>query len=235
MPDTGSALIARSPIRPAEPVTAVAGWEVSGARATSPLTITDLTPLAKVLVRAGWDGPAAAALGVPHGRAARNSSGALVTGSGPGEWLVLAPPGTAAEAAARLQHAAGGAELVTVLEVTHGLAVIRITGERSADLLAKLCAVDLGDRVTPDGSALRSSVARLAAGVVRDDQGRDDQGRDGRDRDGQDRDDQDRDGPAGRSYLLHCDRSYGQYLFGAVADAGREFGIEVDGFRLPGI
>lgn len=228
MSDPGSALIARSPIRPAEPVTAVAGWEVSGARATSPLTITDLTPLAKVLVRAGWDGPAAAALGVPHGRAARDSSGALVTGSGPGEWLVLAPPGTAAEAAARLRHAtdaADGAELVTVLEVTHGLAVLRITGERSADLLAKLCAVDFSDRVTPDGSALRSSVARLAAGVVRDDQ----------DRDNHDRDNHDRDGRAVRSYLLHCDRSYGQYLFGAVADAGREFGIEVDGFRLPGI
>ena len=216
MSEPGSALIARSPIRPAEPVTVVAGWEVSGNRATSPLTITDLTPLAKIVVRARWDGAAAGALGVPHGRGARNDTGALVTGSSPGEWLVLAPPGTAPEVTAALREAADGAELVTVLDLTHGLAVMRITGERSADLLAKVCAVDFGDRVTPDGSALRSSVARLAAGVVRDDQ------------DGAS-------APAVRSYLLHCDRSYGEYLFGALVDAGREFGIEVDGFRLPGI
>ncbi len=35
-----------------------------------------------------------------------------------------------------------------------------------------------------------------------------------------------------RSYLLHCERSSGQYLFDAVLDAGREFGIQVDGFSL---
>ena len=216
MSEPGSVLFARSPIRPAEPVTVVAGWQVSGNRATSPLTITDLAPLAKAVVRARWDGAAAGALGVPHGRAARNGTGALVTGSGPGEWLVLAPPGTTPEVAAALPEAAADAELVTALDLTHGLAVMRITGERSADLLAKVCAVDFSDRVTPDGSALRSSVARLPAGVVRDDH------------DGES-------APAGRSYLLHCDRSYGEYLFGALVDAGREFGIEVDGFRLPGI
>jgi hypothetical protein len=37
------------------------------------------------------------------------------------------------------------------------------------------------------------------------------------------------------SYLLHCERSSGQYLFGALAGAGEPFGIGVDGFRLPGI
>lgn len=38
-----------------------------------------------------------------------------------------------------------------------------------------------------------------------------------------------------RSYLLHFERSYGQYLFDALLDAGREFGIDVDGFVSPGI
>jgi heterotetrameric sarcosine oxidase gamma subunit len=204
--------VARSAILPADPVTTVAGWEVSGRRATSALTIADLTPLAKVLVRAGADGATAGVLGVPHGRAVRDGSGTLVTGSGPGEWLVLAPPGTAGEVIAGLRGAVGDAELVTLLDLTHALAMIRITGERSPDVLAKLCPLDFADRAAPDGSALRSSVAGLAAGVVRDDRP-----------------------PADRSYLLHCDRSYGQYLFGALLDAGREFAIEVDGFRLPGI
>ena len=38
-----------------------------------------------------------------------------------------------------------------------------------------------------------------------------------------------------RSYLLHCERSSGQYLFGALVSAGESLGVGVDGFRLPGI
>ena len=38
-----------------------------------------------------------------------------------------------------------------------------------------------------------------------------------------------------RSYLLHCERSYGQYLFDALMDAGDEFGIGVDEPVDPGI
>jgi len=37
-----------------------------------------------------------------------------------------------------------------------------------------------------------------------------------------------------RSYLLHCERSSGQYLFDALVDAGVEYDIEVDGFVDPG-
>lgn len=46
----------------------------------------------------------------------------------------------------------------------------------------------------------------------------------------------DQQGTAGpvRSYLLHCERSCGQYLFDALLDAGAEFGIDIDGFRAPG-
>jgi glycine cleavage system aminomethyltransferase T len=45
-----------------------------------------------------------------------------------------------------------------------------------------------------------------------------------------------RDDVAGvRSYLLHCERSSGRYLFDALVSVGHDFGIEVDGFRAPGI
>ena len=37
------------------------------------------------------------------------------------------------------------------------------------------------------------------------------------------------------SYLLHCERSSGRYLFDAVMSVGHDFGIEIDGFRVPGI
>jgi heterotetrameric sarcosine oxidase gamma subunit len=206
--------VARSPIRHAGAVTTVAGWEVSDRQSAAPLTLTDCTPLAKVLVRAAEDGPATRALGVRRGRAARDAHGALVVGSGPGEWLVLGPPGTApalAQRLARLLAPAAEDELVSVLDLTHGRALMRLTGARSADLLAKVCAIDLAEEVTPDGAAFRSSVARLVTDVVRDDV----------------------DGVA--SYLLHCETSSGNYLFEALLDAGREFGIDTDGFRAPGL
>jgi len=210
--------VSRSPIAPAPPVRVEAGWEVSGCRSDAALTITDCTPLAKVHLRAPWNGAMAKALGVPFGRAGRDPEDGrwLVVGSGPGEWFVLAPPGVAAAAAAAgwlATMAADSApeEFVSVVDLTHGRALVRITGRDAADLLARLCGADLHDDMAPDGAALRSAVAGVATALVR----------------------------AARagvpSYLLHCERSSGQYLFGALVSAGESLGVGVDGFRLPGI
>ena len=200
--------IARSPIAPAPPVTVEHGWEISARRSDADLRIVDCTPLAKVLVHASTAGEVARTLGIPFGRAARDECGTLVTGSGPGEWLLLAPPGASATVAGRVKEVQDEG-LVSVFDATHGRALMRITGARAADLLAKVCGVDLSEEVTPDGAAFRSSVAKLVTDVVRDDQGGE------------------------RSYLLHCERSSGQYLFDALIDAGDEFGIEVEGFVAP--
>ncbi len=78
-------------------------------------------------------------------------------------------------------------------------------------MLAKVCGIDSGDGITPDGAAFRTAVAALATDVIRDDNGGE------------------------RSYLLHCERSSGGYLFGELLAAGSEFGIEIDGFTTPGI
>ena len=215
-----NAPIARSPIAAPAPVAIVAGCEVSARRSTAELRITDCTPLAKVTVRADPAGATAHILGVSLGRAARDAHGVLVIGSGPGEWMLLGTPGTAAAIAARVAPASSG-ELVTVIDATHGRALVRVTGADSARMLAKLCPVDLSDRVTPDGAAFRSSIAALVTDVIRDDIQPDDKA----------------DGPAdnvkARSYLLHCERSSGQYLFDSILDAGAEFRIEVDGFTKP--
>lgn len=210
-------MIARSPVRPVQP-TVVAGWEVTGRPGQAGLVLTDLTPLAKVGVKARFDGPLARALGISFGRAARDSAGALVIGSGPGEWLILGPVGEGRALRHRLEKTAAqeaGQELVTVLDLTHGRALMRLTGTPAAATLAKVCSIDLADASTPNGTAFRSSVANMVADVIRDDQ----------------------ESTAGIvvSYLLHCERSYGQYLFDALLDAGAEFGIGVGGFRAPGI
>ena len=208
-----TAPLARSPIPPPAPVTVIAGWEVSAVRATGDLTLTDCTPLAKVLIRAPASGAVAGELGVPFGRAARDEAGALVVGSGPGEWLLLAAPGQGPAVTARLEAMAGRvpAEHVSVIDLTHGRALMRLTGPAAAGVLATVCGIDLSDRFTPGGTAFRSAVAAVATDVIRDD-------------------------AAGvRSYLLHCERSSGRYLFDALVSVGHDFGIEIDGFRAPGI
>ncbi len=195
------------------------GWAVSGRRSTAALSVTDQSALTKVAVRASLDGAMAETLGVRFGRAVRPSwdvngstTDVLLIGSGPGEWLVVASPGQQTKVIGWLEDAAAQAgELVSILDMTHGRALVRLTGTRAPDLLAKECGVDLHEALCPNGSAWRSAVAGVATDLVRDD----------------------RDGT--RSYLLHCERSSGQYLFDSLLDAGREFGVDVNGFVPPEI
>jgi heterotetrameric sarcosine oxidase gamma subunit len=208
--------LARSPIAPPEPVIVQDGWQVSAVRARGELTLTDCTPLAKVAVaahraelsrpglsRPGLSRPGlsrAELNGVRFGRAARDQAGTLVVGSGPGEWLLIGPPGQASALEPEDED-------VTCVDLTHGRALVRLTGDRSVAVLAKVCGIDFADRFVPDGSALRTAVAAVATDVIRDDRG------------------------GARSYLLHCERSSGQYLFDALLRAGAEIGLEVDGFH----
>jgi heterotetrameric sarcosine oxidase gamma subunit len=185
------------------------GWEVTARHATGDLRLADLGPLVKLTVRGPADGAVRAALGPAFGRTVRPAGGpladTLVVGSGPGEWLVLGAPGRSGELlAATRAIVAGSGEFASVVDVTHGRALVRLTGAAASATLAKVCAIDLSDRVVPDGSAFRSSVARVVTDVVRDDV------------------------EGTRSYLLHCERSSGQYLADSLLDAGVEHGIEVD-------
>jgi sarcosine oxidase, subunit gamma len=200
-----STAIARSPIAPAPPVAIVEGWEVSGLRSTAALTVSDRTPWAKVLVHAAEGGPYSRTAAVGFGRAARADRRVLEIGSGVGEWLLLGPIGSAGDLMARLA-ARTDAELVSVIDVTHGRALVRLTGGDAAAVMSKVCGIDLADRVTPDLAAFRSLVANVVTDVVRDDVG------------------------GVPSYLLHCERASGQYLFDVLVDAGAEHGLEVDGF-----
>jgi heterotetrameric sarcosine oxidase gamma subunit len=197
--------LARGPIAPAEPVVVVDGWEVSGRRSTAGLTLADRTAMAKVLLKADANG-AFAANGLAFGRARRDGV-RLEIGSSPGEWLHLAPPADRGRLVEELSAvAAGAAELVTVSDLTHGRAMMRLTGADAPAVMAKICAIDLADSVTPDLAAFRTSVAKTVTDVLRDDvNGR-------------------------RSYLLICDRSVGQYLFDSVLDAGGEWGIDIEGW-----
>ena len=207
-----AAPIARTALSFPGPLRTVDGWETTARHATGGLRLTDLGPLVKLTVRGPADGSVRTALGTSFGRTARPRggplAGALVVGSGPGEWLVLGAPGTGGELLAGVGAiVADSGEFASVVDVTHGRALVRLTGEAAPLLLSKVCAIDLTDRVVPNGSAFRSSVARVVTDVVRDDRA---------------------DGAARtRSFLLHCERSSGQYLADSLVDAGIEYGIEV--------
>ncbi len=203
--EVGDGPVARSPIRPLPPVRLHAGWEVSGRRSEAALQLADLSPLAKVHVRTSPTSALASFLEVGFGRSARDEGGRLVVGAGPDSWTVIGRTGTASEIVASLQ-AAAGAEPASVIDTTHGRALVRLTGSDARRLLEKVCAIDFDDAVTPDGATFTSSVARVVTEVVRDDL----------------------DGLP--SYLLACERSSGQYLFDSLLDAGNEFTVEIDGF-----
>jgi heterotetrameric sarcosine oxidase gamma subunit len=206
--------IARSPLKQMPPVTMVAGWEVSARQSTSLLRLIDCTPYTKILVRAGMTSPWAQTLGVGRGRV-MSRSGALIAGIGYEEWLLLTPPGEPPYSLAA--ETGNGAMPLTKVDITHARAMIRITGTDSAKVLSKLCGIDFRDAATPDDTALRSSVARIVTEIMRHDAVQSTAAS------------EQSPAAASRSYLLLCDRSAGQYLFDSLLDAGREYGIEVDG------
>lgn len=168
------------------------GWEVSRRKSSATLRLADLSPLTKIGVKA--EKPP---FDVGYGRSSRLGDW-LVIGSGPGEWTLLGPTGDTKEIATT--------GFATVTDLTHGRALVRLTGDRAAELMEKVCSIDLSDPMCPNGAAFRASVANVVTDVIRYDI------------------------EGTRSYLLHCERSSGPFLFDALLDAGVEFGIDIDGF-----
>ncbi len=200
-----TAMLARSPVRQSKPLRQEAGWEVSSADTGAALELADLTPITKVLVRASSS--AVGSSFSDFGRARRDEAGHLVVGARPDEWIVFGKAGSAAATISQIEERLAGAEgLVTLVDVTHRDVVFLLSGTDARGVLEKICAIDLSDRTSPDGTAFRSRVAGVSCLVVRED-------RDGR--------------PA---YLIDADRSYGQYLFDVLVDAGAEFSVEVAGY-----
>lgn len=124
---------------------------------------------------------------------------ALVCGSRPDEWLLLGQADACAAAADTV--ATGG--FTNVIDHTHSRALFRLTGVAATALLEKVCSLDWTDAMTPDGAVVSASVARVNSDIIRNDT------------DGQ------------PSYLIACDRSFGQYLFDVLIDAGAEFDLAV--------
>ena len=169
------------------------------------LTLADVSAITKWLVRADADGPTADQLGAAFGTSQVAVGGALVLGSRPGEWIVLGTSEEVSAAVAGIEQLDGpdASEFVSALDWTHGRALSRVTGRGATRMLEKVCSLDWSDPMTPDGAVASASVAKVTCDIARND------------------------ADGAPSYLIFCDRSFGQYLFDALLDAGDEFDISV--------
>ncbi len=171
------------------------------------LALTDASATTKWLVRAGVDGPITHLLGAQFGSSQVAPDGALVLGSRPGEWIIL---GSSSEVEATVADLNGldSDEFASALDWTHGRAMFRVTGFEATRMLEKVCGIDWSDHMTPDGAVVSASVALVTCDIARNDLSQDDT-------------------TSTPSYLIICDRSFGQYLFDTLIDAGDEFGLVV--------
>jgi len=199
--DSTTAPIARTPLVCAGTAFVVDGWEYSTGAQSGPVVVADRSALAKVHVRAPATAEVISTLGTRFGRAAWIGD-RLVIGSGPDDWLVFGAPGQAHAIAVGVETMleAAGPGPITVMDLTHGRALMRVSGAQTMSLLRRVTAVDLDDRLVPNGSALRTSLAAVVTDLIRDDQG----------------------GQA--SFLLHCERSSGRYVQQALLAAGADLG-----------
>ena len=166
------------------------------------LMLVDSSASVKWLVRAAADSAAAARLGAPFGSSRVTAGGAVVLGSRPGEWIVVGAADAVAEVVATLDGL-DSSDFVTALDWSHGRALFRVAGQDASRMLEKVCSLDWSDAMAPDGAVASASVAKVTCDIARNDV----------------------DGTP--SYLIFCDRSFGQYLFDALIDAGDEFGLSV--------
>ena len=125
----------------------------------------------------------------------------------PDEWTIYGAAGQAAAISATIPTEG----FVTVIDITHGRAMLRISGSNATSALSKICNLDLGNELTPNGAVFSASVGGVGCDLVRDDQNGE------------------------TSFLIGCERSFGRFLFIAVADACTEFGVQIPaGWELHG-
>ncbi|MGI9605597.1 MAG: sarcosine oxidase subunit gamma [Acidimicrobiales bacterium] len=172
----------------------------AAADAGAALTLADETDKAKMIVRTPDGTAARSSLSVDFA-SSKTIDGVLVAGSRPDEWMLI---GDAAAVASMVDELPVDGHVSTI-DWTHGRAIFRLTGESAPSALEKVCGLDLSESMTPDGAVTSGSVASVTCDMIRND-------------------------VSGiRSYMILVDRSFGQYLFDALLDAGDEFGIGVAG------
>lgn len=125
------------------------------------------------------------------------------------ELFILTPPGAEQEIGSSLEaEIASQNSFVSVIDQTSGLAGLQISGPKSIGVMCKLCALDFSSNNFPNLHVAQSSFAKVQATIVRHDRDKI------------------------LAFELFSDRSYAEYLWGAILDAGKEFDIQPVGWEV---
>lgn len=160
--------------------------------------------------RGGWAQTAKVArarFGVapPARPAAVFGNGAVLVWSGPDQFLALADRDTEPSLGELREAFAGAASLS---DQSDGRCLIRLTGTRVREALAKLSSLDLHDSAFPVGSAAATSIDHTNVSLWRGP-----------------------DGPGGATYDLLVFTSFASSLWNTILDAAAEYGVEAGSGR----
>jgi methylglutamate dehydrogenase subunit D len=118
--------------------------------------------LVQVIARRGGEQAVAERLGLDPapGRASMTEAGAALW-LAPGAWMVVAQGREDGTLYGSLLDALEG--LAAVVDQSHGRAVLRLSGARARDVLAKGCRLDLHPRAFAPGMCAQSAIAQIGA------------------------------------------------------------------------
>lgn len=128
---------------------------------------------------------------------------------GPDEWLITCTRSDVPRLAASLREALDGVH-AAVTDVSDGRVALRLSGPSVREVLAKGCPLDLHPRAFKAGSVAQSLLAKASVLIhlVEDEP------------------------QGGPTCDLYVGRSFAHYVFAWLEDAGREYGVQIDGTQV---
>jgi heterotetrameric sarcosine oxidase gamma subunit len=104
---------------------------------------------------------------LPEGSTVARGKEVSFVGTGPGQWLAvsesMANEALAGDLTAKLKG------LASIVDQSDGRAVVRLSGSRARDVLAKGLAIDLDPRVFPEDGAVTSTISHMGVQLWQDD------------------------------------------------------------------
>ena len=164
---------------PRSPLARDAGRLAAATRtARGAIRLAELPFLTQLNIRLDAKGAAADAVGLALGLQLPLEPNTVVRAGeltalwlGPDEWLVVGPPGSQADLAARVREAAGD-EPVSVTDVSAQRTTLLVAGPRARDLLAHGCSLDLHPRAFGAGRCAQTTLGRTQVVLVARDEPR---------------------------------------------------------------
>ena len=124
---------------------------------------------------------------------------------GPDQWLVTCPAGDAPRLIEALRGALADIHAATT-DLSDGRVAFRVAGPSARDVLAKGTPLDLHPRAFPPGSCAQSLLGKTAVLIHLLDDDRE----------------------HGASFDVYAGRSFAQYVWMWLEDAGREYGVQIE-------